>query len=339
MRIVRKMEEFPAAFAGAQSEAKTAFADGRVYLETYLEEPRHIEFQIVADRKGNTIHLGERECTIQRRHQKVVEESPSVFLDEPLRRLMGETAVRAAKACGYENAGTIEFLVDANRKFYFLEMNTRLQVEHPVTELRTGIDLVALQIRIAQGEPLPWTQDQIQQSGHAIECRICAEDPANNFLPSTGRIVHLRPAGGVGVRDDRGIDAGGEISVYYDPMIAKLIVRGATREEALRRMDRALGEYEVLGVHTNLAFCRFVINHEQFRAGTFNTHFVAEHFRPEFVMPATGEAARAAAFVCAWLEHARSRHPGNGSAMQATRETARGTWRDERHRFMRGDES
>lgn len=337
MRMVRNGEELDPALAAARSEARSAFGDDRVYLESYLEGPRHIEFQIVADHHGAAIHLGERECSIQRRHQKVVEESPSVLLDEDLRRRMGETAVRAAQACGYRNAGTIEFLVDSRRRFFFLEMNTRLQVEHPLTELRTGIDLVALQIRIAAGEPLPWRQEEITFRGHAIECRICAEDPANDFLPATGRIRHLRPAQGPGVRDDRGVDAGGDISVYYDPLIAKLIVGGATRAEAIRRMDRALREYEVLGVHTNIPFCRFVMNHERFVAGDFDTHFVRDHYRPELLPAPAEDAGMAAALVCAMLDA----HPGQPAAqVPATpRLSPRGGgWKSGRLRAMRGGE-
>jgi len=339
MRLVRSMEEFSSAFAGAQSEALSAFGDPRVYVEKYLENPRHIEFQIVADESGNTVHLGERECTIQRRHQKVVEESPSVLLDDALRKLMGETAVRAAKACGYRNAGTIEFLVDRNRRFYFLEMNTRLQVEHPVTEMRTGVDLVALQIRIARGESLPWRQEEIGFRGHAIECRICAEDPLNDFLPSTGKIAHLRPPHGFGIRDDRGVEAGGEIAVYYDPLIAKLIAWAPTRTEALRRMDRALGEYEVLGVQTNIPFCRFVINHELFRRGDIDTHFVATHYRPDLLEKPDEGSARAAALVCAWLELGGGAQGAEEDRPPSSGRTERGKWKYDRSRFLRGNES
>jgi acetyl-CoA carboxylase biotin carboxylase subunit len=302
MRIVRTFDELSASLRAAQSEATSAFGDGRVYIEKYLENPRHIEFQILADGHGNAVHLGERECSIQRRHQKVVEESPSVIMTDDLRAQMGQTAVMAAKACGYVNAGTIEFLVDNDRSFYFLEMNTRLQVEHPVTELRTGLDLVALQLRIADGEPLPFRQEDIQFRGHAIECRICAEDIENDFLPSTGRIVHLYPPQGPGIREDRGVEAGGEVSVYYDPLISKLIVWAATREAARARMMRALEEYEILGVKTNIPLCRFVVSHDEFAAGRFDTHFLARHFGVDKLPTMTPKQREAVALVCAIVE-------------------------------------
>lgn len=302
MRVVHKMDDLSSSFVAAQSEAKSAFGDGRVYLEKYLENPRHVEFQILADNHGNTVHLGERECSVQRRHQKVVEETPSPVLDDGLRKAMGETAVLAAKACKYSNAGTIEFLVDRNKNFYFLEMNTRLQVEHPITEMRTGIDLVAQQLRVAMGEKLSFTQEDIEFRGHAIECRICAEDPYNNFLPSIGAITHLRPAQGFGVREDRGVDEKGEISVYYDPMISKLIAWGQSRPEAIHRMERALREYEILGVKTNIPFCLFVLQHPKFIDGEYDTHFIPNYFLPERLETPTTEEVEAAALVVALLE-------------------------------------
>jgi len=305
MRIVHSAQELPDAFRGAQSEAASAFGDGRVYVEKYLDQPRHIEFQILADRHGNTIHLGERECSIQRRHQKIIEESPSVIVDAAMRETMGRTAVMAAQACRYENAGTIEFLVDRGRNFYFLEMNTRLQVEHPVTEERTGIDLVAEQIRIAAGETLRYRQEDIQFRGHAIECRICAEDPSHDFLPSIGRILHLRPAQGPGVREDRGIDEGGEVSLYYDSMISKLIVHAQDRHEAIERMKRALREYRILGVSTNIPVCLFVLEHPAFTGGDFSTHFLQEHYSPAGLATLTESQAHAVAAVCTTLELAR----------------------------------
>ncbi|MDH4071381.1 MAG: acetyl-CoA carboxylase biotin carboxylase subunit [Ignavibacteria bacterium] len=277
MRVVAEEAELPSAFRAAKSEALASFGDGRIFVEKYLAEPRHVEFQILADAHGSVVHLGERECSIQRRHQKIIEESPSVIVDEAMRKRMGEAAVMAAQACGYVNAGTVEFLVDRDRKFYFLEMNTRLQVEHPVTELRTGIDLVAEQIRVARHEPLGYTQSDIRMNGHAIECRIYAEDPANSYMPSTGTILHLKPGQGPGVRDDRGVEAGNEISVYYDPMISKLVVWAGTREQALRRMIRALGEYEILGVATNIPLNLSILRHPDFVAGNFDTHFLALH--------------------------------------------------------------
>lgn len=318
MRVVRNRDELLPSLRAAQSEATSAFGDGRVYIEKYLDSPRHIEFQILADVYGNVVHLGERECSIQRRHQKVVEETPSVVMTDDLRQAMGKTAVMAAKACGYLNAGTIEFLVDAKRDFYFLEMNTRLQVEHPVTELRTGLDLVALQIRIAEGEPLPFAQEDVTFRGHAIECRICAEDVENSFLPSTGTIRHLRPAQGPGIRDDRGVEAGGEVSVYYDPLIAKLVAWAPDRGQALVRMSRALREYEILGVKTNIPLCRFVIDHPEFAAGRFDTHFIPQHYDRMHLPELTEPQRLAIAMVCATLEyHGAGRTPapraqGNG---------------------------
>ena len=299
MRIVQKFEELTSALQGAKSEAEKAFGDSRVYLEKYLENPRHIEFQILADKFGNTIHLGERECSIQRRHQKLIEETPSVIVDEAMRAKMGATAVAAARACGYENAGTIEFLVDKNREFYFLEMNTRLQVEHPVTEFRTGIDLVAAQLRVAMGEKLPWGQSDIEFRGHALECRLCAEDPENNYLPSTGTISHLTPAMGFGVRDDRGVEEGNEVSVYYDPLLAKLVCWGRTRGEAIARMKRALREYRLLGVKTNIPLHLFVLDHPDFVNGNFDTHFLSHSFTPENLQQPGQNEMLAAAAVCA----------------------------------------
>ncbi len=302
MRVVHSSSELSSAFTGAQSEALSAFGDGRVYVEKYLECPRHIEFQILADKYGNTIHLGERECSIQRRHQKVIEETPSIIVDDELRSRMGKMAVAAAKACKYENAGTIECLVDKERNFYFLEMNTRLQVEHPVTEMRTGIDIVHQQLRIAMGEQLSLTQDEVTFRGHAIECRIYAEDPFNDFLPSTGTITHLRPSQGFGIREDRGVDEGGEISVYYDPMISKLVAQGQTREDAIGKLKRALREYEILGVRVNIPFNLFVLNHPRFLSGDFDTHFVANYYKPELLETACETDAAAAAIVAAMIE-------------------------------------
>jgi acetyl-CoA carboxylase biotin carboxylase subunit len=302
MRIVRSESELSSAFVGAQSEALKAFGDDRVYVEKYLEKPRHIEFQILADKYDTTVHLGERECSIQRRHQKVIEETPSVIVDDEMRTKMGAMAVAAAKACKYENAGTIECLVDKNKNFYFLEMNTRLQVEHPITEMRTGIDLVQQQLRIAMGERLSFTQDEVQFRGHAIEARIYAEDAANNFLPSTGTIRHLKPSQGFGIREDRGVEQGGEISVYYDPMISKLVAHGQTREEAIGKLKRALREYEILGVTVNIPFNLFVLNHPKFVDGDFDTHFVENYFNAELLESTRHEEEAAAALATAMLE-------------------------------------
>lgn len=303
MRIARTMEELPSSLRSAQSEAQSAFGDGRVYVEKYLESPRHVEIQVLADKHGNIIHLGERECSIQRRHQKLIEEAPSVIIDEAMRTRMGETAVKAARACGYRNAGTIEFLVDKHRQFYFLEMNTRLQVEHPITEMRTGIDIVAAQLRVAMGEPLPWKQDDIEFRGHAIECRICAEDPANDFLPSTGIISHLRAPSGIGVREDRGLEESSEVSVFYDPLIAKLVVWGRTREEAISRMRRALQEYQILGVKTNIPLHLFVLDHPQFNSGDFDTHFLQHNFTPEALPKPSDAEQLAVSIACAFIHH------------------------------------
>ncbi|MBP1655516.1 MAG: acetyl-CoA carboxylase biotin carboxylase subunit [Bacteroidetes bacterium] len=311
MRIVGTPDELASSFEQARSEARSAFGDARVYIERYLDEPRHIEFQILADEQGNTVHLGERECSVQRRHQKVVEETPSVFLDDALRARMAETAITAARACGYVNAGTIEFLVDRDRHFYFLEMNTRLQVEHPVTELRTGIDLVKAQLEIAAGNPLPFRQEEIRFSGHAIECRICAEDPLNGFLPSTGRLTRLRAPGGPGIREDRGVEEGGEVSVYYDSLIAKLAAWAPDRETALARMSRALAEYVIEGVTTNIPVCTFIVEHPAFRKGTFDTGFLQKYYHPA-ASPLDGECTdrdKALAILCAWIEHSHTAPP------------------------------
>ena len=278
MRIVEREEDFPSMMERAVSEAAAAFGDGSVFIEKYIGKPRHIEFQVLGDTHGNVVHLFERECSVQRRHQKVIEEAPSSVLTPELRSEMGDAAVRVARACGYYGAGTIEFLLDENQRFYFLEMNTRLQVEHPVTEAITGWDLVKLQISIAQGNPLPFTQEELTLSGHAIEARVYAEDPYNHFLPDTGRLITYRPPHGNGVRVDDGFEEGMEIPVYYDPLIAKLICYGATREEAIARMIRAIDEYRISGVETTLSFCKFVMQHEGFVSGNFDTHFVEKHF-------------------------------------------------------------
>ncbi len=279
MRIVDDPAELPASLASARREAQNAFGDDRIYLERLIRSPRHIEFQVFGDSHGNAVHLFERECSVQRRHQKIVEETPSPLLDAGLRRRMGEAAVAAVRAVGYVNAGTLEFLVDpADRSFYFLEMNTRLQVEHPITEQVTGVDLVKLQIRVAAGEPIPFTQEQVGQRRHAIECRIYAEDPANGFMPSVGKVLRAVEPVGPGVRVDAGVTTGDEVTVYYDPMIAKLIVLGEDRADAVRKMDWALRHYVLLGLTTNIPFLRDVINHEVFQRGEATTDFVDRHF-------------------------------------------------------------
>ena len=308
MRVVRDADGLMSAAKAARSEAGSAFADDRIYLEKLIEKPRHVEFQIIADSHGNVVHLGERECSIQRRHQKLTEESPSPALTPSLRAKMGEAAVKAAKAAGYVNAGTIEFLLDANRDFYFLEVNARLQVEHPVTELVTGIDLVKEQLRVAAGERLSMTQAEVFHKGHAIECRICAEDPENNFFPSIGVIERLREPSGPGVRVESGIHVGYEVPIYYDPLVSKLLVWAPTRDEAIERMRRALGEYHIEGIKTTIPFHKAGINSEAFRKGEFDTSFVDEIFYPNYA--GRGERnPEVAAVAAALVAEAERAHP------------------------------
>jgi acetyl-CoA carboxylase biotin carboxylase subunit len=277
LRLVTNADELQSAFALARSEAQSYFADPSVYVEKYLESPHHIEIQVLADQGGHVVHLGERECSIQRRYQKVIEETPSPFLDPETRRQMGEMAVKAAAGIGYLNAGTVEFIVDGNRNFYFLEMNTRLQVEHPITEMVTGIDLVKCQIEIAAGLPLRFRQEDIQPRGAALECRIYAEDPDSDFLPAPGKILRLQaPSGGLGVRRDSGVYEGFTVPIEYDPLLSKLITWGETREEAINRMLRALAEYKVYGIKTTIPFFKKVLLHPKFRAGNYTTAFIAD---------------------------------------------------------------
>jgi acetyl-CoA carboxylase, biotin carboxylase subunit len=280
MRIVENEGEFEEQMTRAVSEAVSAFGDGSVFIEKYVTQPRHIEFQIFGDTHGNVVHLFERECSIQRRHQKVIEEAPSSVLTPALRKKMGEAAVNVAKAANYHNAGTVEFIVDAHLNFYFLEMNTRLQVEHPVTEQITGIDLVQLQLRIAQGEKLPFSQEEIQMRGHAIEVRVYAEDPANNFLPDIGILKTYKRPQGHGIRVDDGFEQGMAVPFYYDPMISKMICTAETREQAIKKMIRAIEDYEITGLETTLGFCKFVMQHEAFRSGNFDTKFIEKYFTP-----------------------------------------------------------
>jgi acetyl-CoA carboxylase biotin carboxylase subunit len=278
LRLVSSPAQLAGALARARSEAKSAFGDDRIYLEKAIARPRHIEIQVLADAHGNAVHLFERECSIQRRHQKVIEESPSPFVTPELRERMGALAVGLVKRVGYVNAGTLEFLVDEGRNPYFLEMNTRLQVEHPVTEMVTGEDLVKLQIRVAQGEKLPFVQGDLRQRGHAIECRVYAEDPDAGFLPSPGRILGLRPPGGPGVRDDSGVYEGYTVPIHYDPLISKVVAYGYSRRDAILRMRRAVGEYKVLGIKTTLPFFERVLHHPDFLTGDFDTSFVEKAF-------------------------------------------------------------
>lgn len=309
MRRVDTESELEASLERARNEARKSFNDDRIYIEKFIANPKHIEIQVLADSHGNIIHLGERECSVQRRHQKVVEECPSVALSNELRDKMGQTAITIAKAAGYVNAGTMEFLLDDQKNFYFLEVNTRIQVEHPVTELVYGIDIVKEQIRIAQGEKLSLKQQDSKMNGHAIECRISAEETDNDFLPATGKITHFFPSEGPGVRNDSGARVGTEITMHYDPMIAKLIVHGRSRNEAIVKMSRALAEYKINGVKTTIPFCQFVMTHEDFVQGTYNINFVEKNFRSSSV-PLRHDTA--VAIVSAYLKHSAS-NGKNGS--------------------------
>lgn len=311
MRLVTSPGELRSAFDNAKAEAASAFGDSAVYLEKAIERPRHIEIQILADTHGNVAHLGERECSIQRRHQKVIEECPSPINDASLRAQMGAAAVKLAQAVNYVGAGTVEFLVaDATREFYFLEMNTRLQVEHPVTELVTGIDIVREQITVADGAPLSFTQEQVQWYGHAIECRVYAEDPENNFFPSPGVISHLRVPNGPGIRDDSGVELNSEVSIHYDPMISKLAAWGRTRTEAIDRLRRALGEYEVGGIKTTLPFFREIVRDQEFSDGRLDTGFITRfnERRGRVPSPLSEKATQSQqdmALIAAAIHHAR----------------------------------
>ena len=297
MRVVEKEADFESQMDRAISEAISAFGDGSVFIEKYVASPRHIEIQVLADSHGNILYLFERECSVQRRHQKVIEEAPSSVLTPELRKQMGEAAVLVAKSCDYLGAGTVEFLLDENNNFYFLEMNTRLQVEHPVTEIITGTDLVELQIRVARGEVLPIQQDDLKIKGHAVELRVYAEDPLNDFLPSVGHLDVYQLPVGEGVRVDNGFEQGMDIPIYYDPMLSKLITYGATREEAIQTMIQAIDNYKVEGVSTTLPFGKFVFEHEAFRSGHFDTHFVKKYYSVEKLKIQTEKEAQIAASV------------------------------------------
>jgi acetyl-CoA carboxylase biotin carboxylase subunit len=299
MRIVNTPEDFEEQMQLAVSEAISAFGDGAVFIERFVSAPRHIEIQILGDTHGNTVHLFERECSIQRRHQKVVEEAPSSILTPEMRSKMGACAIDVARAVNYIGAGTVEFILDENLDFFFLEMNTRLQVEHPVTELITGLDLVKEQIKIARGEPLAYTQEELKINGHAIELRVYAEDPENNFLPDIGVLETYTTPKGNGVRVDDGFEQGMEIPIYYDPMIAKLIVFGSNRVEAIERMIRAIDEYDITGIKTTLDFGKFVMQHEAFKTGNFDTHFVSKYFNSESLQKENEDEAFIAALVAA----------------------------------------
>lgn len=285
MRIVDSEGEFEEQMNRAVSEALSAFGDGAVFIEKYISSPRHIEIQVLGDQYGNTVYLFERECSIQRRHQKVIEEAPSSVVSPEMRKAMGEAAVGVAKACAYYGAGTVEFIVDERLNFYFLEMNTRLQVEHPVTEMITGKDLVREQILIAEGNPIGFTQEDLRINGHALEIRVYAEDPKNNFLPDIGKLETYRRPQGPGIRVDDGFEEGMDIPIYYDPMIAKLIAHAETRQDAIDRMVRAIDDFRITGIQTTLDFCRFALRHEAFASGNFNTRFVELYFSPEKLEP------------------------------------------------------
>jgi acetyl-CoA carboxylase biotin carboxylase subunit len=327
MRLVHEAEELQSALRAVRSEAKSSFGDDRMYVEKYVTKPRHVEVQVMADKLGNTVHVFERECSIQRRHQKVIEESPSPAINDRIRMEMGRVAVQAAKAVDYVGAGTIEFLVDADRNFYFLEMNTRIQVEHPVTEMITGVDLVKTQIEVATGEPLPFRQEDLTRRGHAIECRVYAEDPYNNFFPSPGKITFLQPPGGIGIRDDSGVYSGCEVTVHYDPIISKLVAWGSTREEAIRRMRRALDEYSIHGLVTNLALHRWVLQHPRFLSGDFDTNFIPQEFHS---FKAAAETARreAALAVAALAQREHEVERTTRLSRSAPTRQQRSPWKD-----------
>ncbi len=297
MRVVEQEKDVEEQMKRAISEATSAFGDGSVFIEKYVTSPRHVEIQVMADSHGNVLHFFERECSIQRRHQKVVEEAPSCVLTPELREEMGQAAINVAKSCDYLGAGTVEFLLDANHNFYFLEMNTRLQVEHPVTELISGVDLVELQIRVARGEALQIKQEDLKINGHALELRVYAEDPLNNFLPSVGHLDVYKLPVGENIRVDNGFEEGMDIPIYYDPMLSKLITYGNTRDEAIQLMIKAIDNYHVEGVQTTLPFGKYVCNHDAFRSGNFDTHFVKDYYSPEALQKETENEAKIAAII------------------------------------------
>lgn len=323
MRLVEKESEIEEQMKLAISEAISAFGNGAVFIERYASKPRHIEIQVLADNHGNCVYLFERECSIQRRHQKVIEEAPSAVLTPELRKAMGECAVNVAKACKYSGAGTVEFLVDADLNFYFLEMNTRLQVEHPVTEMITGLDLVKEQIKVARGEKLSFTQNDLKINGHSIEVRVCAEDPTNNFLPDIGRLKTYRIPTGPGVRVDDSFEEGMDIPIFYDPMIAKLIVHGKDRTEAIEKMLRAIQDYEITGCETTLPFCSFVLKHEAFVSGKFDTGFIKNHFSPEMLAKSNSNEEEVAAIFGAYV----SSQQKNTSTQNSTDVKPTSKWR------------
>jgi acetyl-CoA carboxylase biotin carboxylase subunit len=327
MRVVTEAGQFEEQMQRAQSEAMNAFGDGSVFIEKYVGSPKHIEVQVLGDNYGNIVYLFERECSIQRRHQKVIEEAPSSCLDAEKRKAIGEAAVKVARSCAYIGAGTVEFLVDEALNFYFLEMNTRLQVEHPVTEMISGIDLVKEQIKIARGEKLPFTQEELQMRGHAIELRVYAEDPANNFLPDTGTLNQYIKPEGPGIRVDDGYEEGMYIPIYYDPMLSKLIAYGANRSEAIERLIRAIGDYQIIGVKNTLAFGKFVLRHPDFVSGKFDTNFVSKNFKPEYLQSEQEDEAVMAALIASHIFENRTE---KASAATTKRETGKSNWLKQR---------
>ncbi len=328
MRIVEEESELESQMQRAISEAVNAFGDGSVFVEKYVTSPRHIEIQVLADEHGNCVYLFERECSIQRRHQKVIEEAPSSILTSEIRKQMGEAAVNVCKSCDYTNAGTVEFILDENLRFYFLEMNTRLQVEHPVSEMITGIDLVKEQILIAEGNPLSFSQEDLKINGHAVEVRVYAEDPSNNFLPDIGRLsVYRRPQGN-GIRVDDGFEEGMDIPIYYDPMIAKLITHADNRQQAIEKMIRAIDEYQIVGITTTLPFCKFVLRHPAFVSGKFDTHFVNKHFKPEYLKQELSDEEAAVAALMAYKVF--SGNTSKGATATATPEVKQSLWKKNR---------
>jgi acetyl-CoA carboxylase biotin carboxylase subunit len=329
MRIVEREEDFAEQMELAVNEATSAFGNGEVFVEKYVSSPRHIEFQILADEHGNIVHVFDRECSVQRRHQKVIEEAPSCILSDELRKEMGDAAVNVARACNYRGAGTVEFIFDEQHNFYFLEMNTRLQVEHPVSEMITGIDLVREMIYIAEGKPLSIKQEDLSIRGHAIELRVYAENPHNNFLPDTGSLETYRRPDGPGVRVDDGFEEGMEVPIYYDPMISKLCTYAENRETAIDRMIRAIDEYRIVGVETTLGFGKFVMQHEAFRSGNFDTHFVAKYFHPDDLkVELSDTAAKAGALIASIV---RNGSEGNvGTLSTESQKPQHSAWRSKR---------
>ncbi|WP_456462572.1 acetyl-CoA carboxylase biotin carboxylase subunit [Reichenbachiella sp.] len=326
MRVVEEPEGLEEGMTRAISEAKSAFGDGSVFIEKYIGSPRHIEVQVLGDEHGNILHLFERECSIQRRHQKVIEEAPSSIFNEEKRKAIGETAINVARACNYVGAGTVEFIVDENHDFFFLEMNTRLQVEHCVTEEITGIDLVKEQIKVARGEKISFAQEDLKINGHALEVRVYAENPKNNFLPDIGKLITYKRPQGPGVRVDDGYEEGMDIPIHYDPMIGKLITKGASRKETIDRMTRAIDEFQINGIETTLSFCKYAINHEAFVSGDFDTKFVDNHFTPD-VLDGKNEEEEKIAAVMAVMALAETNPTVKSTNKSSKQWKARNTYR------------